>query len=80
MEGEWGGGAHAHLVDPRELREVVVLTEVQHQSEKAQHLGVEAELQKEPVVILPNTVIDPAESKRESHRPQLLHTYTYTHT
>lgn len=48
-----------YLVKALQGLEVVVLAEVQHQCEQAEDLSVEAELQEEPVVVLPHAVIDP---------------------
>lgn len=53
-----------YLVKARQRLKVVVLAEVQHQCEQAEHLSVEAELQEEPVVILSYAVIDPGGGSR----------------
>lgn len=48
-----------YLVQSCQWLEVIVLAEVQHQSEQTEDLSVEAELQEEPVVVFSHTVIDP---------------------
>ena len=50
---------NVYLIQLRQGLEVVVLTEVQKQSEQTEDLSIKAELQEEPVVVLPYTVIDP---------------------
>lgn len=48
-----------YLVEARQWLVVVVLTEVEHQSEQTEDLSVETELQEEPVVVFSDTVVDP---------------------
>lgn len=58
-----------YLVKAPQRLEVVVLAEVQHQREQAEDLSVEAELQEEPVVVLPHAVIDPGGEGRTTLKP-----------